>query len=628
VRIDLLQKLGRRAFVQSIRPYKGGTQDGVAIFGLDTEYVPYLDLPSDLLSWQLASDNQSLFTTQPLTIKNLYQESKKMLGGLRAKVYVYVTFFSLAEIQFMDLNDWVISEFKGKYKLTANYGDGRLMIVDLADWYQHEKLSRVATYWNEKKVTYPIAKKVTDIAKGKYTKEQLLAEPEFREYALHDAVITQRIYKKMREYFLEMGVDIIKTMTPANTSASIFRATLEAPIQQHDTKLRSMALKCCWGGRMECLWRGHLPKVYEYDATAHHPSSAIALGVLPRENDWKHTVKLSQWLSAKGGVGKIYFRFLDEERYPCLPVYDKDALIFPLEGISFCTVHEARLAREIGAKLLLHDGYCYNDGIPFLTHHLMKLQAIRNKSKDKAERKLLKLLSNSIIGKFFQKKIGIDLDKVQKYAQENDLPFEEAINMKGVDFGEGTATVGSCFYPEWYALILGYARASISKTARDHQALIISSDSFVVDHELSKKFTDQDITYTLKTKGELVAYRTRFYRVGTKLAHHAVHNKKAAGMVLKTFIPEGVFEYSYHRFLHLRESWKHKKVFGSRTFRLMTVKLGFDTKRRLLEGMDGWSRPWKDIKEREEYGNGKTDPLLEDNTGGQETPEHNDSGVH
>jgi len=342
-----------------------------------------------------------------------------------------------------------------------------------------------------------------------------------------------------------------------------------------------------------------MEKAYEYDATAHHPSSAIALGLLPLEKDWKHTTNLGQWLSGISGVGKVYFKFPDDEMYPCLPVYDDNALLFPLEGMSFCTVAEARQAKRLGARMILYDGYYYFTGTDILTKHLLRLQEIRNKSKDKAERKLLKLLSNSIIGKFFQKKVGIDLDKVQKYAEEHNLPFEEAINIKGVDFGDGVVTVGSCFYPEWYALILGYARMSISRTAHDHKALIISSDSFIVAESLKKTFTEFMITYNLRAEGELIAYRTRFYRIGKKLAHHAVHNKKAAGLVLKKFVPCGKFSYTYHRLRHLRESWRQKKAFGSRTFREMTVDLGFDTKRNIDGNSEGgWSKPWKNTQER------------------------------
>jgi len=596
---EFLAKLGKRAFVQSLHPYEPRVVNGVAVFGLDTEFVPTTDKPSDLICWQLSSSEESKIFVKPLSIKNIYQESKKMIGMKRAKTYVFVCFFSLAEIQFFNLNEWVISEFKGKYRLSQSYGDGRLIVVDLADWYQHQKLESVAKLWGLKKKEFPIVEKVTAISKGELTKDDLLNDKKFRDYAITDSVICQRVYSRMRNFFQGFGVDIVSTMTPAHTSACMFRSTLTNVIEQRDTNLRSMALKCCWGGRMESFFRGSKDLVREYDATAHHPSSAIALGILPLEKSWKKTTNLNVWLSGHGGIGKVFFKFPLSEKFPCLPVYHLDSLVFPSEGVSFCSLSEVKLALELKAKVVLMEGYFYQDGTDLLTKYLLKIQDIRNKSKDEAERSLLKLLSNSMIGKLFQKKVGIDLALVQKYAAEHQIPFEEAIKVKGVDFGEGQVTVGSCFYPEWYALILGYARASISKVGRDHNALVISSDSFVTLEDLGKMFSWGGIVFNLKVSGDFVSYRTRFYRVGDKLAHHAVHSLDASVKILDKFIEKPLAKYGYFRFMHLKESWKDRKPFGSRTFKPMSVGLGFDYKRVLMK--NGTTSPWPNVELRAKY---------------------------
>jgi hypothetical protein len=622
--------MGKMAFVQSIHPYRGYQVDKVAIFGLDTEYIPRPEVASDLLSWQLAGKDDVLLTQKPLDIKTLYTEAKKMLHGKMAKVYVFVCFFSIAEIQFFDLADWKVSEFKGKYRLSQTYGDGRLMVVDLADWYQHKALKDVAKQWGLEKVEFDIGEKVEAVARGEMTKQDLFDDPVFREYAKMDAVLCQRIYSQMRDFFIKrFSVDIVSTMTPANTSASILRLGVTEPIVQENTDLRKLALECCWGGRMECLYRGTKERVFEYDATGHHPNSAIALGVLPLEKDWHKTGHLGVWMKGLSGLGKVYFKFPPTEKLPCLPVMMDDALVFPLEGVSCCSLSEARLALKKGAKLLLMKAYYYNSGTDILTRHLVNLQAMRNQSKDVAERELLKLLSNGVIGKLFQKKTGVDIAKVQAYAAENGIPVDEAIKLKGVDFGAGKTTVGSCFYPEWYALILGYARASIAEVGEEHGALIISSDSFVTEKVLESPFTKLGISFSEKAQGDLVSYRTRFYRVGDKLAHHAVHNREAGKVVLECFYPtavyqwsgrtfslkslwsvslqddgvceisgidDGVFNYRYGRFLHLKESWKTKKPFGSRTFRSMTTSLDYDYKRKLLD--DGTTVPWGSVEER------------------------------
>ncbi|MFH1327524.1 MAG: DNA polymerase [Candidatus Bathyarchaeota archaeon] len=612
--LELLNKLGKKAFVQSLKPYKGRINQSVAIFGLDTEYVPHEGGASELICWQLASDDTAaLISNKNLTIKNLFQEAKQLIHLESRGIYIFVCYFSLAEIQFFDLSEWIVNEFKGKYRLTQSYGDGQIQVVDLANWYPKEKLSSVAEQWGEVKEDFPIGDAVEQIERGEATKQQLLSDPKFREYALHDAIITQRIYTKMRSYFLDkFEVDIIATMTPANTSASIFRKSLSKTIDQRDTVLRTEALKCCWGGRMECIFRGEQPDVHEYDATGHHPNSAIALGCLPTGLDWKLTTNLKVWLSGISGFGHVYFRFPPETKYPCLPIYDGHSLLYVLEGTSHCSVSEVREALAMGASIVLYRGYFYEKGTNVLAKHLERLQVIRDASNMESERKMLKLQSNSIIGKLFQKSVGLDIAKVQAYAEEHGIPVEEAIKIENVDFGGGEVKVGSCFYPEWYSLILGKARATVSKQALKHQVLVISSDSFVTFEDLGVGYREDGIYWGLKESGHLVSYRTRFYRVGTKLAHHAVHSTKglkgedarkegsASEDVLDHFRDtEELYHYGYFRFLHLKEAWRDKKPFGSRVWRPMSVRLGFDHKRRLLS--DGNTVPWKSVNEMQKF---------------------------
>jgi len=347
---------------------------------------------------------------------------------------------------------------------------------------------------------------------------------------------------------------------------------------------------------MECISRGELDQAYEYDAVGQHPNSAIALNIMPEARDWLRTTDLDKWLSGVSGVGLVHFEFPEDELYPCLPVFHEDSLIFPLTGMSNTTVSEVKLAVDMGAKITLYQGCFYNTGTTVLTEYLSSLQEIRNSSDDDAYRELLKLLSNSIIGKFFQKNWGVDLNKVQKYAKANKIPLEEAMHIKGKFFKTDTATIGSCFYPEWYSLILGYARATISKQARDNQAIIISSDAFSTAKELPTEYTEADITYKLKASGSYVGYRARFYRIGDKLAHHAVHNKEVSKDVLEYFHHSGVFLYKHRRMAHLKESWRIHVPFGANIERNMQVFLGYDNKRRLLENGD--TVPWRSVDER------------------------------
>jgi hypothetical protein len=604
---DTLVKMGKKAFFQSIHPMVPREQRRAVIFGLDTEYIPQLDKASRFISWQLASADKACLSTVRPTLESLYRQSLLFMNQQEreeATVLVYVSYFSLAEIQFFDLADWQVSEYKGKYRLTQRHDFRTLMIVDLMDWFNPPvPLKDAAQMWGLKKLDFKIGERTEAIAKAEldgtnvFGVAELLADPEFYDYAINDAVLAQRIYTRMRAFFLGYGVDIVNTMTIAQTSACMFRQRIPEVIEQRDSGLRKMALSACWGGRMELLTRGAKENVYEYDATGQHPNSAIALGKLPREKDWLHATNLRGWLSGISGVGQVHFQFPENERYPCLPVFHKDLLLFPLAGVSSCTVSEVRQALDEGASVLLMNGWYYKDGTTVLTEYLKELQAERNKATDDAYRNLLKLLCNSIIGKFFQKSMGVDMAKVQAYASEHRIPLEAAAAVEGVDFGQGKITVGSCFYPEWYALALGYARASITKVARQHNALVISSDSFVTEEHIEpEEFTQDGIAYRPKAHGQYVGYRARFYRVGDKLAHHAVHNRDFSKEILAYYQTVIAAGYVHRRILHLKESWAVHKPFGANIERKMTVYLSYDWKRRLLE--DGLTTvPWRDTEE-------------------------------
>ena len=197
MRVELVRAMGKRAFVQSLKPYRATKASGVRIFGLDTEYVPREGKASELLTWQLAGENRVVVhKRKKLNIASLYEESEKMLSEVEGEVIktlVYVTYFSLAEIQFFDLTDWIISEFKGKYKLKQHFNGKVMSIIDLADWYPGRKLEEVAKMWGEKKAEYPIGEKVEAIAAGKLTRAELLADPKFMNYARRSIVPGEKV---------------------------------------------------------------------------------------------------------------------------------------------------------------------------------------------------------------------------------------------------------------------------------------------------------------------------------------------------------------------------------------------------------------------------------------------------
>lgn len=592
--------MGRQAFKQSIYPYtKEPYEDkDIAIIGFDTEF--YVSGKSNVLvSWQLGDENGAgVLLTSKLTVDNMVWHATKLIGRTPKKIFFF-TYFIVAEAQFFWSPVWHISEYKGKYKFSTKHGNIDVQVIDLHNWFPREKLASVAKIFGLEKLEYPIVDKMNGVSKGKINLESLLKNKKFRDYAINDAVIVAKIVKSIRDFFLPYGVDILQTTTAAGTSASLFRKIyVPEAITQFNTKLRKLSLLASWGGRTECFYRGNGGECYNYDAFSHHPSSALQLGILPKSSDWERTSNVKLWMKMLGGLGQVHFKFPSDEKYPCLPVYDDGNLLFPLEGESCCSLSEAKYAAECGAKMVIIDAFGYNNGVDYLQQYLSWLFDMRVKAKDDVESRMIKLMMNSIVGKLFQKSLdSYDLNAIAQYAHEHGLPPAVAMQVIGLPINK-RITVGSCFYPEWYALILGYARMNISRMAKINNALMISSDSLITKKKI--KGVDDSIVYHLKNSGEYVGYRCKLYRVGDKYAHHGVHSREVAKRILDYFITDSSdILYDVNHIIMLKEGWKQGLQFGTNIQKYMSVSLGYDSKRKL--GKDGNTQPWKNTEERRDF---------------------------
>ena len=586
-------KACKNYFAHSIHPLLKKEQAEVEIVGLDSEYWEDDQGVQHLYSWQLWGQLGGVFKTQtPLTLVNL---ERALIGcAPPAKHYLLAVFSVDAEAQFFQLDEWVVSEFKGKYSFQAERKGIRYTIFDLFTWYR-TSLAKVAESWGLQKRDYPVVEAMKAFSHGD---DSMVATPEFVDYALNDAYLTYEILRRIRAWILEdYGLDIAIQKTAASTAMAIFRTRLDHSIEWKSKQLRDRALRCSWGGRMEMFFRGTADNTFEYDAESHHPTSAIHLGVLPEPQHWKHSNDMKEILTAKGGLCWINFDFPKDTRYPCLPEWADGYLIYPLEGESFCTVAEVKLAAQYGAKLVSSGSYIYTDGSRDLPDFLTELFELRHQETNEARRKLLKLFTNSVIGKLLQKNEALDQKQIEAYSLEHAIPVEIVRRMTDLPFKKRIVSVGASFYPEWYALILGQARANISEYVSLYDALNVSSDSFVTKSDLDDGFDDGLYHYSLKAKGSYLGYRSRLYKVGEKTAHHAIHGDTAAQQELfHEFTKLPRWAYTLTRPLKLYEAQALDKAYGQRIIRQMTADTTYDNKR-ILQA-DGWTRPWPSIMER------------------------------
>jgi len=302
--------------------------------------------------------------------------------------------------------------------------------------------------------------------------------------------------------------------------------------------------------------------------------------------------------------------------YPCLPINIVDSMVYPLCGVTHCTLEELRQAQAQGAKIRILEGKGYTKGTTLLRDYLQWTLEERSKSKGGA-RHMWKLLGNSLIGKFAQCISKVDIDSLMQIAKKLDLYLDEVLqcsqeeqrclaDLAGVQLRE-TVSVGPVFMPEWNGLITGYTRAALAELISSGKAVYCHTDSAWCKGRKRPKC--ERLKFEKKTSGPVTIVRTRFASMGERLsyarmkkdlvhvAHHSVWNASVAIQMLNRFAGGKDFssKYPVKKPLKLRESIKSGRPIGLWVTEWRTANTKWDCKRRLLS--DNTTEPWETVEQ-------------------------------
>jgi len=169
------------------------------------------------------------------------------------------------------------------------------------------------------------------------------------------------------------------------------------------------AMQAYMGGRNECFIFGprHAGPYFDYDLKGAYSAAMAAI----RVPDWKNWRRLSEdeeLATDDLAVAFVEFEFPTEVRFPVFACDGKDrGLIFPRRGETLAWAPEIVVARNLGAKIKIRDGY----KIPWLDTRrplatfAKEMTDLRNKAKaagDEFSNMLAKELANSAYGKMGQ----------------------------------------------------------------------------------------------------------------------------------------------------------------------------------------------------------------------------------
>lgn len=582
---SVIEKLGRQAIVGGINPLKRAQRDEDPIYGFDTEYDSET---REFLSYQLSGPGLEGLWTEDITIEAIAARIRANGNGVSTRTGAWlVTFWSYAELQFLpvlsDSFDWQIYG-SGSFDCAFQTEDGfELRIFDISRFFERSSLAKVAQSFGLKKL---------DWDRTRVTRKDL-DNPKFREYAINDARLCRQIMELLRSQFLELGADPLISKTAAGSTATVFRHKfVKEPITTKLPKARIAGLNSCWGGRAEAFQTGHFPQLWEYDLESAYPNAVLSIKRFPTGADLKEG-------SSGEGFAHVIFKHPKGTDYPAIPVMTNQAQVYPLEGIAWITSFELARARELGAEIEVLEQWYYRGGDTSL-HELIEWALEIRRNSTGAKSIAAKLMANSLIGKLAQRRGGTDMEKLRAFCEKEGVSIHDAIKLSSEELKalglERPNKVGTCFMPEWNALITGFVRAQLHGILQMSNPVYCATDSVWS----TKPIKDPPKGLGLKRTGPGAVVRTRFgaiYPPGEEphIAHHSIWNRKAGLDLIKEFDKISEIHYPIKRAVKLRESIRTRVRLATFLEETRKGNTNWDGKRELLP--DGTTRPWKTIED-------------------------------
>ena len=576
--VNELRSLGRVPFARGLAPLRRPKVAVAEVFGLDTEYTKR----GKLVSWQLAGPRGVRLFTPPFTVERLYFEAQALADHADRRLFVFASFFSLAELQHLPVLESAtgLRVFGQSVDADFSCGDTTLRVLDLARFFPGESLAKVAAAFGWTKKNCPV--EFDDIGCD------CLNVAEFVTYAMEDARLARDIYLALAAQF---SADLTSYPTIASVAAASFRIEfLRNDYSPPKPQVRRLALLGCHGGRAEAFHRGPVAKCFGYDLASAYPNAVLSFERLPTPDLWRETETVRANVV---GFVEGWFEFPTSERYPSLPVNVDGVLVYALAGFGVFTVDEWNYARSIGAKLRVLRAWTAQAkrGDDALARFESKMLVQRAQASG-ARKVAAKLAANAVIGKMAQRVRIVDYGAWLTFCREGGWTIGEGIGtpiemIRALGFDRGVS-FGGCFCPEWTSLVMGRVRARISKLARDHRAVYVHTDSVWT----RDKIVDPPADLELREKGTAVVVRAMFGLIGKRLARHGVTSDEVGFDIIRAIEfglpPPGA--YTSKRVRGLRESIRKGVALGGFVEEVRECGSAWDQKRKLEA--DGSTNPW------------------------------------
>ena len=331
-------------------------------------------------------------------------------------------------------------------------------------------------------------------------------------YNMRDSEISFKGLKFLYDSFEDIGATA--KLTIASTAMSLFKNKyLKHNYYRHDKKLLIEQFKGYYGGRTEAFARGKFKNYKYFDLNSLYPSV-----MLKHKYPDPNSLRICHFnddfhIREYEGLSDITI-FCPEMEYPLLPYRTKDKLLFPTGKFRGYHTHaEIRKAVELGYKILkVHRTLYFKKTCEPFKEFVADMYAkrLKLKSQKSSMEYVVKILMNSLYGKFAESFIG----------KENLVPFNHSADeLHKMDFFE---IIGDYLrikqdrfpavhcIPIWSIYVTSYARLRLYEYIRVSHPLYCDTDSIITRKTFkdSKELGDMKLEFIIK---EGIIVKPKFY---------------------------------------------------------------------------------------------------------------------
>lgn len=400
--------------------------------------------------------------------------------------------------------------YNSKFNLKSNHHKTSLRFIDTMNFcpFSVKDLGKI--------IKFPKLKKPKCLGRKPRSKKEL---KELEKYNIRDSAISYKFLRFLFSGFVDLGAT--PKITVASTSMSCFKNKyLKDVYFRHNKETLLELFEGYYGGRTEIFKRGYIKNFNYYDINSLYPS-VMEKHEYPNPNTHKVSNNPKIILIKKyHGVSDVMITCPKSLKIPLLPYRHDNKLIFPTGKFRGWYSHiELREALKLGYKIKRIYKTHYYTGVcrPFkdYVNDLYKLR-LKYKSNNNPMQLVVKLLLNSLYGKFGQKFIG--KDDLIPIKQLNAQQITDILASGGEILGNKFVRVkkdvppSSFCIPIWSLHVTAYGRLELYKYLSKYQKELIycDTDSITLKSEIPESMSLGDISreYILH---EAIFVKPKFY---------------------------------------------------------------------------------------------------------------------